>query len=456
MDVAPDTAPPVGADAVVDTTPDTTPDVAEVADAVDVAEQDALEQDAAQDVAGGPLDTTSDEDVELPDAEDDASDSQTLDVEPPPPEVIVPPACPADCDDGDPCTTDSCQEPVGCVYTASFADCDDDNACTGDDSCADFVCSGKQQVCNDGSSCTGDSCDPAVGCVFVYNTAPCDDGNPCTITDSCALGLCGGVDKTCSDGNPCTTEFCDVVDGCLTFPLNLVACDDGNVCTDQDACAAGVCLGQPLAGCIPTCGDGNCVFDAGEACHTCPEDCGACAGDCCVDDGELGCEDAAVTACVCELDPICCSQLWDVDCAISAHASCEAGCDLCGNAFCDIAFGETCASCPGDCGECVICGDGQCATAESCATCPDDCGACDGSCCETNDTLGCDEPGLVLCACSVLPQCCEGPWTQECLDVALGPCGAYCPECGDLLCDPQPGVDETCESCPVDCGVCPP
>ena len=38
--------------------------------------------------------------------------------------------------------------------------------------------------------------------------------------------------------------------------------------------------------------------------------------------------------------------------------------------------GESCATCPSDCGACISCGDGSCNGGESCSTCPSDCGAC--------------------------------------------------------------------------------
>jgi len=52
----------------------------------------------------------------------------------------------------------------------------------------------------------------------------------------------------------------------------------------------------------------------------------------------------------------------------------------CGDGTCS--NGETCSTCPSDCGTCPVvpppasCGDGTCNNGETCSTCPSDCGAC--------------------------------------------------------------------------------
>lgn len=51
--------------------------------------------------------------------------------------------------------------------------------------------------------------------------------------------------------------------------------------------------------------------------------------------------------------------------------------ETCGNSACGA--GETCSSCPADCGACPpveTCGNGACGAGETCSTCPSDCGAC--------------------------------------------------------------------------------
>ena len=75
---------------------------------------------------------------------------------------------------------------------------------------------------------------------------------------------------------------------------------------------------------------------------------------------------------------------------------------VCGNGTCEA--GESCSSCPGDCGACPpVCGNGTCEAGESCSSC-------------------------------------------------LGDCGACPPVCGNGSCE----TGETCSNCTADCGACPP
>ncbi|MCB9738240.1 MAG: hypothetical protein H6747_03160 [Deltaproteobacteria bacterium] len=128
-----------------------------------------------------------------------------------------------DCDDNDPCTSNTCASGQ-CEYKASSGGkCDDGDACTDTDTCVDGTCGGKPYVCNDGDACTiGESC-AAVG------------GKPVCIA---------GADKVCDDGKPCTADSCDSktgdcvyapVPGCLIGCKSDAACNDGNVCT-ADSC----------------------------------------------------------------------------------------------------------------------------------------------------------------------------------------------------------------------------
>jgi len=165
------------------------------------------------------------------------------------------------CNDANPCTDDSCEPQIGCVFITNDSPCDDGNECTTGEACSGGWCVGISLVCNDDNLCTDDSCDPAIGCVSEHNEAPCDDENACTFNDKCQDGACQSFNLLdCDDGNACTDDSCDPATGCAN-ENNSDPCTDNNVCTDADLCAGGTCVpGQAL-----DCSDGNpCTTDS---CH---------------------------------------------------------------------------------------------------------------------------------------------------------------------------------------------
>ncbi len=185
------------------------------------------------------------------------------------------------CDDGDACTEDSCDEDANTcdsVPLAPGATCDDLDACTDSSTCnASGTCVGADPVdCSDGSDCTADSCDAILGCINdILVDSPCTDAFFCTIAEACTIdGNCEG-EANCSDSNPCTTDGCDELgDTCSNVLTPGEVCDDGNECTETDSCdALGGCSGSPVAngigcgsagGCIAggTCTDGSCIGGA--------------------------------------------------------------------------------------------------------------------------------------------------------------------------------------------------
>jgi hypothetical protein len=112
------------------------------------------------------------------------------------------------CDDGRPCTVDSCTNPnVGCESRLQPPSifCDDGKACTEDAYADTSACmcthTPHDDACDDHDPCTKDVCDPAVGCV---HPSKCDDNDPCT-ADSCdpRTHKCSHVKVDCT---PCTSE----------------------------------------------------------------------------------------------------------------------------------------------------------------------------------------------------------------------------------------------------------
>lgn len=127
------------------------------------------------------------------------------------PEGCIPCRDAGDCDDGDPCTLDTCEVDVACHHDGQpGASCDDGNACTIDETCVvdedtgDLICVGEQ-FCNDlAPECHVGMCvNPNTGeCQFFVggegNT--CDDQDICTPVDQCQNGVCvGGFVDGCLD-----------------------------------------------------------------------------------------------------------------------------------------------------------------------------------------------------------------------------------------------------------------
>jgi cysteine-rich repeat protein len=183
----------------------------------------------------------------------------------------------SECDDSNPCTTDSCDKTTGkCVFDGTPHEgdpCDaDQSVCTVADKCKAGKCEpGAKKSCDDGNVCTEDTCNPNTGCKYLDNTAPCEfDNNPCTPNDACKNGTCTlGPKKDCDDKNACTVDACDKANGnCVHAgePLEKAACEDGDKCTASETCKAGKC-GNGVA---VLCDDKNpCTKDGCEAAKGC-------------------------------------------------------------------------------------------------------------------------------------------------------------------------------------------
>jgi hypothetical protein len=148
----------------------------------------------------------------------------------------------------------------------------------------------------------------------------------------------------------------------------------------------------------------------------------------------------------------------------------KAACGGCGDAACDTNAGETCSSCPADCGcqtgwscqsgQCVQspppCGNGSCEVnlGESCATCPADCGCQAGWSCQNGQCVqppphcgngSCEANLGETCATCPADCGCQAGWSCQ-----NGQCVQPPPHCGNGPCEANLG--ETCATCPADCG----
>lgn len=204
------------------------------------------------------------------------------------------------CDDHNPCTTDicahggqcqhvfraetACIDAAKCVYDGTckqgqcdgeVLDCEDGQPCTVD-SCGEAGCvqlAAAPTICDDANSCTTDACAPSGACSHSPSVTACTDNNPCTAGDKCVGSTCvpGDIPATCKDNNLCTDDSCDPVSGACSHGLLAGPCDDGDSCTSADSCVAGACKGALDCACVKASGKPSAV----------PEDCATVTDDNC-------------------------------------------------------------------------------------------------------------------------------------------------------------------------------
>ena len=162
---------------------------------------------------------------------------------------------PLSCDDANPCTLDVCEAGVCGHASLEGEACDDGDVCTEADACGNGLCvPGTPLPCDDGSPCTTDSCSPTVGCVHAPKSGPCDDGDSCSFGDACKDGVCTPTTVVdCADENPCTEDLCTgaTIEPCKHEVIASGPCEDGDPCTGGDACQAGTCV----PGTLDLCGE---------------------------------------------------------------------------------------------------------------------------------------------------------------------------------------------------------
>ncbi len=213
---------------------------------------------------------------------------------PPPADAGPPPVVPdagecatdADCDDGDPCTTTTCEDAMcwatriaGCAECATDADCDDGFFCS-IERCQGGLCGYEWRPececldatqCDDGDPSTVDRCTSDWRCLHEARScasdAECDDADRCT-TDACVDTVCASAripgcgTSTCPDrdGDGHGSRYCFGGDDCddgnpAVHPGAAEVCDggvdddcDGRIDLVDDECAPG---GATCAGASP-------------------------------------------------------------------------------------------------------------------------------------------------------------------------------------------------------------
>ncbi len=440
----------------------------------------------------------------------------------------------ADYDDGDPCTKDYCDQGIKVRHDEVndlTVGCVDGDACTEGDSCIAGKCKGQAVSCNDGLPCTFDTCDKATGCQHTADAKQCDDGNPCTVqacdvAKGCTLT---GFDATqaCNDGDPCTAgdqcaasgactgkatcackldTDCAVTNLCLGAPKCVegvckvepasaiscdsgldtacsknvcdpksgeckptpqkedLACDDDNSCTTATVCVVGTCQGvadvkcddkNPCTTdqCVPAVG---CVHQANE--ETCDDGNLCTASDTCVSGGCTGTAKSCDDNVSCTFDS--CEKATGQCAHAAGNASCDdknpcttdscdakAGCKFEANAQGKCDDGDACTQDACKAGQCIStytcqcssdvgCNDNNPCTADKCnaGVCKNDAATLDGKACDTGDK--CQKPGSGQCGggacktgntpidCSTLANTCNAgqcnPITGGCIAVPKG------------------------------------
>jgi len=354
-----------------------------------------------------------------------------------------------DCNDGNPCTADSCVVGTGtCVNDSGVLDgttCDDGSACSTGDTCGGGECAGTPLVCvadecntascsesvggcvvqadpdgaacaEDGQPCTSDFCKSGA-CVHPPNAAQCDDGVACTFNDRCADGVCAGTGYVCDDKLKCTDDFCDGKGFCIEV-IHADACRIANACVD----AGQGNPGNACEVCDPS-KDQEAWSDLGDGAG-CPDDGNVCTDDVC---GAGACTHPP-NANACD-DGDLCTEL-DV-CAAGACAGKAFKCDdtiACTDNVCDGVGG---CSYPVTAGLCLI--GGQCYADQQSAP-SGFCQYCDVAAANTSWThratgTDCDDAS----ACTQLDKCQSG----TCIGAPI-PCNDE-KACTDDSCDPATG-----------------
>lgn len=320
--------------------------------------------------------------------------------------VAPPPSCGNEsCQAGE--TAESCPgDCAACTGQCDFKFCPRDCPSTvcGDGECGFgegcLVCPadcGECPPCGDGycDSCgTGESCETCpMDCGACPVVCPSGNTSECKMNEDCPSGYTCDRDFCCQPPGPfCGDRSCDTAEreDCRTCPGDCGPC--------EPVCGNAVCEpgedGQSCPADCPTCGDRICDPEIGETCTTCSADCGPCPVVC----GNGTCETGEdFVSCAADCPTLFCGPnlpcpegffcIGDPPLQICARADAVPNCPLLGEiavscltggqGVCEsIAALVGASTCNGTCCEPPVCGDGPCDSGETCSSCPADCGPC--------------------------------------------------------------------------------
>jgi hypothetical protein len=416
--------------------------------------------------------------------------------------------CAQSCNDGNPCTKDTCTNEV-CSYpaAASGTSCSDGNPCNGAETCdGKGACkAGIPVTCSALDQChVAGVCDSGTGVCSNPTKADgtsCNDANACTVSDSCKAGTCSGTTYSCDDGLACTTDACKgdgtcthtlAANNCLiggacyasgglnptnscqqctpatstsnwTSKSNGTACNDGNACTKGDVCTGGSCAGTAYS-----CNDNvACTNDVCNGDGTCSHT--VTAGNCAIN-GACYASGAANPANLCQqCTPGSSQTAWSLRSKGTICRAAGGGCDLA--EVCD----GTSPACPADgfVPKSTVCraSAGLCDVAEACtgasAACPADAfapsttvcrasaGICDVAETCTGSNAACPPDGFLQASLACRPAVASCDAVEVCSGTsATCPPDAFLP--ASTVCRASTGTCDPAESCTGSGPTCPP
>ena len=171
----------------------------------------------------------------------------------------------SDCDDGNPCTVNTCGAGTCATVTVSAGtpcgdssntDCTNPDTCNGSGQCLPNNDPSGTLCTDDGNACTYDQCNGSGSCLHPYkpsgstcgdqtNTA-CTDPDMCNGSGQCLPNNDPSGTLCTDDGNACTYDQCNGSGSCLhPYKPSGSTCGDqtNTACTDPDTCnGSGQCL----------------------------------------------------------------------------------------------------------------------------------------------------------------------------------------------------------------------
>ncbi|MBI1826586.1 MAG: hypothetical protein HYR83_09400 [Planctomycetes bacterium] len=225
---------------------------------------------------------------------------------------------PKDCDDGDPCTIDSCDDMGGCIHTSKS--CDDDDPCTIDNCDTSGECTHDPKPCGPDEVCRNGECQPV-----------CDENGKCETGENCS-----NCPKDCISSHPgCGNGVCEpsLGEDCVSCPADCNGIQAGKSRTR-------FCCGSTERGVNVGCRDPRCNTN-GFACSSVPVE--SCCGDsvceglenpcnCAIDCGDPPAHEEPGATCNDGIDNDCDGLIdgEDPDCGCAASGSrCTSGVQCC-------------------------------------------------------------------------------------------------------------------------------